>query len=144
MLPRREWNEVQRAAVSVHLDTCDLCRAELAMEEELEFMLRAIPLQEAPQATTAIVLARCARLERSPHRAKQTRTIASRAAAIVGVGMALGAYLFSLLLADEEGLILDLLSLTPASLFVALGVLLFLLGLFTSVKPSQTSGEDLT
>lgn len=163
-LPRAEWTAGQRDAMGRHAGECARCRSAMAAAGALESSWNRWPEPAAPSALAPAVMARVhrheiQRLEEEPDSARSaaaqpakrgawTRRLAWAAAA-AGSVIGLGTQVYSLLAAP---LPLDLGSLgigawsavvrmSQWTLFVPAGLLLYLLGLFTLLRPDEHSSR---
>lgn len=135
--PRAMWSRVESQSVQHHLATCAECAMLLENEAAFETQLRSLTEVAPPSDMLAIVMARTASIPRqhakTPSRQRRLFGSASRS---LGVAIALGAYLFSLVFngAGAQFSVWDHERLVPImpdaiALVFGAGLLLYVIGL---------------
>jgi predicted anti-sigma-YlaC factor YlaD len=152
-LPRSEWPTQQRDWIDAHVGRCTECRTLLEAEQQLDTELQSLFEPEPSSTVVPVVMARIARTPlqhaSAPTRAVRVLSTTSR---WIGVTVAIGAYLFALMQDESPTLTLSHLGtllqgasaasvMSVSTLVFALGLLLYLFGLFAPLGRSPSKAH---
>jgi hypothetical protein len=148
-LPPSEWLPQQRELVDEHARSCGDCALLLEAEQRLDAELHSLLEPEPSNTIVPVVMARIARmpLQHAPSPTRAVRVL-STTSRWIGVTFAIGAYLFALVQGESSTLTLSQLStllqgawapslMTVPTIVFAVGILLFLIGLFAPLGRSS-------